>query len=161
MRQAELGQCSRCNLLLKSGDEEMSEKSTSDAQESHGSLSIYLSVFVALCVLTACSFWTYSNLWPSALDSPYIKRAFMMAVSCTKAMLVILFFMHLKWEANWKWVLTIPAMMMSIFLMLVLIPDVGLRMKHASNERMKYAAEIPAETEEATETERVNSPGTH
>ena len=34
--------------------------------------------------------------------------AFMMAVSCTKAMLVILFFMHVKYEANWKYVLTIP-----------------------------------------------------
>ncbi len=33
----------------------------------------------------------------------------MMAVSCTKAMLVILFFMHVKYEANWKYVLTIPA----------------------------------------------------
>ena len=32
----------------------------------------------------------------------------MMAVSCTKAMLVILFFMHVKYEANWKYVLTIP-----------------------------------------------------
>ncbi len=33
----------------------------------------------------------------------------MMAVSCTKAMLVILFFMHVLYEANWKFVLTIPA----------------------------------------------------
>jgi cytochrome c oxidase subunit 4 len=123
------------------------------AETEHGGLSLYLTVFVALCVLTACSFWTYSDLWPSALDSPHIKRAFMMAVSCTKAMLVILFFMHLKWEANWKWVLTIPALMMSIFLMLVLVPDIGLRMDHASQERLQYAAELPAETDEAVEHE--------
>jgi len=134
----------------------MSETSPSadhvDQEEAdHGSLSTYLTVFVSLCVLTACSFWTYSDLWPSALDSPHIKRAFMMAVSCTKAMLVILFFMHLKWEANWKWVLTIPAMMMSIFLMMVLVPDVGLRMRHASHERMQYAAELPTETGEAAD----------
>ena len=32
-------------------------------------------------------------------------------------MLVIMFFMHLMWEANWKYVLTIPASMMSIFLL--------------------------------------------
>jgi hypothetical protein len=67
----------------------------------------------------------------------------MMAVSCTKAMLVILFFMHLKWEANWKWVVTVPASMMSILLMLALVPDIGRRMYHASHERMIYAAEVP------------------
>ena len=54
----------------------------------------------------------------------------MMAVSCTKAMLVILFFMHVKYEANWKYVLTIPAGMMSMFLMLMLVPDVGMRMRN-------------------------------
>jgi cytochrome c oxidase subunit 4 len=63
-----------------------------------------------------------------------------MAVSCTKAMLVILFFMHVKYEANWKYVLTIPAAMMSIFLLLMLVPDVGMRLRHASQERLLYSA---------------------
>ena len=127
----------------------------------HGGLSQYLAVFVALCVLTACSFWTYSDLWPSALEAPAIKRAFMLAVSCTKALLVILFFMHLKWEANWKWVLTIPALMMSIFLMLVLVPDIGLRMRHASLERLEYAAELPAETEGVEESKSAHQAVVH
>jgi len=131
------------------------------AEAGHGSLGLYLTVFVALCVLTTCSFWTYSDLWPSALDSPTIKRVFMISVSCTKAMLVILFFMHLKWEANWKWVLTIPALMMAIFLMLVLVPDIGLRMRHASYERLEYAAELPAEPDEAQGPEVTSSHGGH
>ena len=67
----------------------------------------------------------------------------MMAVSCTKAMLVIMFFMHLLWEANWKWVLTIPASCMSIFLLLMLIPDVGMRQDNGwawySRDRWLYA----------------------
>ena len=75
-----------------------------------------------------------------------VSRAFMMAVSCTKAMLVIMFFMHLKWEANWKWVLTVPASIMSAILIIALIPDVGMRMRHASHWRMIHAAERPAET---------------
>ena len=45
---------------------------------------------------------------------PQIGWAFMMAVSCTKAMLVILFFMHVKYEANWKYVLTIPQFSLNI-----------------------------------------------
>ena len=72
----------------------------------------------------------------------------MMAVSCTKAMLVIMFFMHLLWEANWKWVLTIPASFMSIFLMLMLVPDIGWRQNngyaHYSRERWLFAADPPA-----------------
>ena len=116
----------------------------SEEHADHGGLGVYLAVFLALCFLTACSFWTYSDYWPKSLDSDSIKRTFMMAVSCLKALLVALFFMHLKWEANWKWVLTVPASMMSIFLMLMLVPDIGLRMRHASEERLLHAAETPA-----------------
>ncbi len=96
---------------------------------SHSGIGKYVAVFFALCFLTGLSFWTYADFpfpWPFH-HQPAVGRAFMMAVSCTKAMLVILFFMHVKYEANWKYVLTIPAAMMSVFLMLMLIPDVGMR----------------------------------
>jgi cytochrome c oxidase subunit 4 len=108
--------------------------------EGHHSVAKYIYVFIALCILTGASFFTYSRYWPWQED-PQIGWAFMMAVSCTKAMLVILFFMHVKYEANWKYVLTIPAGMMSIFLLLMLVPDIGLRMSHYSEERRLYAAE--------------------
>ena len=80
----------------------------------------------------------------------------MIAVSCTKAMLVILFFMHVKYEANWKYVLTIPAGMMSIFLMLMLVPDIGLRLRKASEERKLYMAE-PVPTVQAHDFAPVNA----
>jgi cytochrome c oxidase subunit 4 len=64
----------------------------------------------------------------------------MMAVSCTKAMLVVLFFMHVWWEANWKYVLTIPAAMMALFLVIMLVPDVGLRNRMVSQERAIHMA---------------------
>lgn len=111
--------------------------------EHHGGVGIYVAVAIALVFLTACSYWTYTPFWPFG-DNVAIKRLWMMAVSCTKAMLVILFFMHLKWEANWKWVLTVPASMMSALLILALVPDVGLRMNHASRARLIFSAEEPA-----------------
>jgi cytochrome c oxidase subunit 4 len=114
--------------------------------EEHGGIGIYIIIFVALCVLTTMSFLTYFDFWREHV-SVEISRAFMMAVSCTKAMLVIMFFMHLKWEANWKWVLTVPASFMSALLIFALIPDVGLRMRHASHDRWIHAAEEPAEDE--------------
>ena len=99
---------------------------------------LYLLVTVMLCGLTLCSFLTTSDMWPF---SNIAARIFMMAVSCCKAMLVILFFMHLKYEANWKYVLTVPSAMMSLFLILMLVPDVGLRTKRYAEERMRHAAE--------------------
>jgi cytochrome c oxidase subunit IV len=112
----------------------------------HGGIGQYLMVFAALCVLTGMSFFTYSSYWPFR-EQKQITWAFMLAVSCTKAMLVIMFFMHSLWEANWKWVLTIPASCMSIFLMLMLVPDVGMRQNNGyarySRERLLWAADPP------------------
>ena len=116
--------------------------------ESHGGLGKYLVVFVLLCILTGASFFTYSPYWPFK-DSPQVGRAFMMAVSCTKAMLVILFFMHMLWEGSWKYVLTIPASFMSLFLVVMLVPDIGWRMDTGfasySEERLRHTATPKAE----------------
>lgn len=103
----------------------------------HGGLGKYGVVFLCLCGLTLCSFMTVADWWPFAKTPTWI---FMMGVSTVKAMLVILFFMHLLWEANWKYVLTIPAAMMSLFLLLMLVPDVGCRRDWYSEERSVHAA---------------------
>ncbi|HMO83299.1 MAG TPA: cytochrome C oxidase subunit IV family protein [Lacipirellulaceae bacterium] len=122
---------------------------TNDSHNSHdaghGGVGVYVAVAIALVFLTACSYWTYTPLWPFGDNVP-VKRLWMMAVSCTKAMLVILFFMHLKWEANWKWILTVPASLMSLLLVLALVPDVGLRfvdtpISRPSRQRLTHAAE--------------------
>ena len=109
------------------------------SHEGHGGMMQYMAVFVALCFLTTMSFLTYSPYWPWR-DEPQVGWAFMMAVSCTKALLVVLFFMHVLWEANWKYVLTIPAAMMAIFLAIMLIPDIGLRNRMVAQERALHMA---------------------
>ncbi len=142
----------------------MSDPSQSDQNhDDHGGLGKYYVVFAALCVLTGASFFTYSSYWPFH-DTPQIGWAFMMAVSCTKAMLVILCFMHVYWEANWKYVLTIPASCMSLFLVLMLVPDVGMRLNKASRERTMYMAIDPAVAEEPADvgsTEQSESDASH
>jgi cytochrome c oxidase subunit 4 len=107
--------------------------------DDHGGLMKYIYVFIALCLLTSMSFLTYTDFWRNHFD---VRAGWflMMAVSCSKAMLVILFFMHIKYEANWKYVLTIPASFMSLFLVLMLVPDVGFRTVHYSRERLESAA---------------------
>jgi len=104
----------------------------------HGGVGKYVAVFFALCGLTLISYLV-GNSATLREKTPGIMWAMMMAVSCAKASLVILFFMHLKWEANWKYVLTVPASIMSIFLMLMLIPDIGLRTRWYAEERWLHA----------------------
>ena len=113
----------------------------------HGGIGKYVMVFIALLVLTLISF-AVGNSESLRHNSPGTMWAAMMAVSCAKAMLVILFFMHMLWEANWKYVLTIPASMMSLFLLLMLIPDVGRRTDRYAEERWLYAAEPKAAAKE-------------
>lgn len=114
-------------------------KDTHQGHGSHGGLGVYLGVFVALCVLTLLSF-VVGNSQVLRDKAPQVMWAAMMAVSCAKAMLVMLFFMHLKWEANWKYVLTVPASMMSLFLVLMLVPDVGRRTRNYSDDRWLHSA---------------------
>lgn len=106
--------------------------------EHHGGVGKYVAVFGALCVLTAISFFVGSN--EAIMSTPAIGWTLMMAVSCAKALLVMLFFMHLIWEANWKYVLTIPASIMSVFLLLMLFPDIRNRTRNYAEERWLHAA---------------------
>jgi cytochrome c oxidase subunit 4 len=111
----------------------------------HPGLGLYLYIFVALCVLTGASFFTYSDAWPfHHPGQEWVGWTFMMAVSCTKAMLVIMFFMHVKYEKSWKYVLTIPTALMAVFLVLMLVPDIGMRTRHYDEARRQRAA-IPTD----------------
>ncbi len=109
-----------------------------------GSLRTFGLVFAGLLALTVCSFLS-AQIFHS---TPVVSWTIMMAISCAKAMLVISFFMHLIWEANWKYVLTIPASFMSLLLVLLLIPDVARRTNKYSEERWRNAAQ-PTEEHKA------------
>jgi len=111
----------------------------------HSHLKLFIGVAIALAVLTGLSFST-EFLFENNIISKGMSWFLMMVVSCAKAMLVIVYFMHLKWETNWKWVLTIPASVMSLFLVLMLIPDVGNRTNHYTRERLDHAA-LPTKPE--------------
>lgn len=112
------------------------------AHAPHGSPALYLTVFGLLCVLTGASFCTYTDWWRH--NVPQLAGwYFMLAVAVCKALLVAMFFMHLRWEASWKYVLTIPTLFMAVFLMVALIPDIGMRYRNYDRDRILHAA-VPA-----------------
>jgi len=100
--------------------------------------SFFAIIFVMLCVLTGMSFWIANS---HLMERPLTGWTAMMAISTAKAMLVILFFMHLWWEKSWKYVLTLPAMIIGVVLVLLLIPDVGNRFATYSKSRRLAAPE--------------------
>ncbi len=115
----------------------------------------YLVVFGLLCVLTLCSILIAAFL----METPSIAWTGMMAVSCGKAMLVIMFFMHLKWEANWKYVLTVPATVMSVLIALALVPDIALRTWKYSQSRWLHAAEGSDHSEVSSGADETDAAG--
>ena len=97
---------------------------------------VFVLVFLMLCVLTGISFWVANSY---LMENKVVGWAAMMLVSVAKALLVILFFMHLWWERAWKYILTIPALFMGILLVLLLVPDVGYRYLTYSKDRRENA----------------------
>lgn len=81
----------------------------------------YLAVFFALCGFTALSV-VFDVL---SFENHAITVVLVMAVAVAKALCVMMFFMHLKFEGNWKFILLAPTTILAIGLPLALMPDVG------------------------------------
>ncbi|HLJ10409.1 MAG TPA: cytochrome C oxidase subunit IV family protein [Planctomycetaceae bacterium] len=97
----------------------------------------YWSVFYALCVLTALS--VVADLVGEG-RSKIIIGLIVLAIACFKAMFVMLYFMHLKFEGKWKFVLLAPTIILAMAIPAALMPDIG---SHY------YDYEVPQTTESA------------
>ena len=80
----------------------------------------YLAIFLVLCVCTGLS--VAFDVLP--MSKP-LTMVLVLAVACTKALCVMMFFMHLKFERNWKYVLLAPTTILAIGLPMSLFPDIG------------------------------------
>lgn len=80
----------------------------------------YFLIFIALCVCTVMSV---------AFDLIHTDKALLivlvLSIATAKALFVMTYFMHLKFEGNWKFVLLAPTTILAIGLPLALMPDVG------------------------------------
>ena len=91
-----------------------------DTTESHPN---YLTIFFCLCGLTLASVVLdlfSSPTWKVTIGS------LVMLVAAAKAGLVMLFFMHLKYERNWKYALLMPTVILSMGMILAFLPDISL-----------------------------------
>lgn len=82
----------------------------------------YLAVFFVLCGFTALSV-VFDVV---SFENHAITIVLVMAVAVAKALCVMMFFMHLKFEGNWKFILLAPTTILAIGLPMALMPDIGL-----------------------------------
>jgi cytochrome c oxidase subunit 4 len=105
----------------------------SEAHSHHGQ---YLLVFYALCVLTALS--VIADLAGGG-KGRIVLALIVLTIACFKAMFVMMYFMHLKFEGKWKFALLAPTGVLAIALMVALGPDIGMHY---------YDQQVPQVTEE-------------
>ena len=83
-------------------------------------------IFFFLIMLTLATFASlfirqnFASVWSSTTNI-----LFVLFVAFAKASLVVLFFMHWKYEQRWKYVLCIPTIVLAIIAVLALMPDIA------------------------------------
>lgn len=97
------------------------ETSGADLDDTHPHAN-YLLVFAALCGLTLVS--VGFDLMPAPPRAVLI--ALVLGVAAAKAAFVMIYFMHLKFEGPWKYVVLVPTALLGAGLVLALLPDIGL-----------------------------------
>jgi len=83
----------------------------------------YMIIFFALCGFTALS--VVSDVAKNMMSYGTLIVV-VLAIASAKAACVMLYFMHLKFEGNWKFIILAPTTILAIGLPLSLMPDVGL-----------------------------------
>ena len=90
------------------------------AVESHAP---YIKVWAILAVLTAVEYF-YALIFK---DHFPVLVLGLVSLALVKASMVGWFFMHLKFERKWVYILIVPACVMAVFLTLALSPDMAMK----------------------------------
>ncbi len=85
----------------------------------------YWVIFGILCVLTAIS-WLADKMGDFGLLHKGTMLTFIvLAIATAKALFVMGYFMHLKFEGPWKFVLLAPTIILAMAIPAALMPDIG------------------------------------
>ena len=99
----------------------MTENTTSSDNTAHHAN--YFVIFMILCVLTMISI--AADMLPIG-NQIFVLATIALSVAIAKALFVMLYFMHLKFEKNWKYILLTPTITLAICLPLSLMSDISL-----------------------------------
>ncbi|HTI51354.1 MAG TPA: cytochrome C oxidase subunit IV family protein [Planctomycetaceae bacterium] len=97
----------------------------------------YWAIFGALCALTAVS-WIADEM--KGTMGAVLLVLVVLTVASFKAMFVMLYFMHLKFEGKWKFVLLAPTTVLALAIIAALMPDIGSHYYDVQVPQIKEAA---------------------
>lgn len=102
-------------------------------QQGHAHVN-YMLIFLTLCVLTGLSIVT------DVVDfnNKVLLIVVVLAVAMAKALCVMLYFMHLKFEGKWKYVLLAPTIILACGVPMALMPDIGMSYYLSDAPQLEY-----------------------
>ena len=100
----------------------------------------YLRVFAGLAVLTAIEYY-YAAIFK---DHFGILLLGLLLLAGIKAGMVGWYFMHLKFEGNWVYIMIVPAGILAVMLTMALCPDMVLKYETEENPGEDSAYVLPA-----------------
>ncbi|MFN0053284.1 MAG: cytochrome C oxidase subunit IV family protein [Planctomycetales bacterium] len=103
----------------------------------------YWAIFGALCLLTAAS-WLADEVGGSL--GKVLLGVIVLTIASFKAMFVMLYFMHLKFEGKWKIVLLAPTIILAVAIIAALMPDIGAHYYDVQVPQVQQAAAAHAES---------------
>lgn len=119
-----------------------------DVDHAHHPHVNYLAIFIALCVCTVIS--VVFDLLPF---NRRVVAVLVLAVAVAKAQYVMRYFMHLRFEGKWKFVLLLPTAILACGIPLALAPDIGLHYyRPAIPQLREHSSARGGHSEEAPET---------
>ncbi len=83
----------------------------------------YMKIWFILAILTGVEYF-YAKIFK---DHFTLLVVGLMALALVKACMVGWYFMHLKFEKKWVYILIVPACVMAVFLTLMLTPDMAMK----------------------------------
>ena len=121
------------------GDAAPAMAAADDDGGSHGgSLINYWAIFYVLCGLTLLSWLLDESKGWGIIRSHVLLSALVLAVATAKALFVLGYFMHLKFEGRWKYVLLAPTLILAAGLPLALAPDLSFQYYPADTAQTRY-----------------------
>ena len=89
-------------------------------EHGHGS-KIYLIIFGILLLFTLLSFIADVI----EIEQKALLYIVVLGIACMKAMCVMMYFMHLKFEGKWKYAILLPTTVLALAIPFALAPDIG------------------------------------
>ncbi len=95
---------------------------TYDQQQDYESHAPYLKVWVALLVLTVLEYG-YARLLAGGF---HVLLVGLLVLALIKAVLVGMYFMHVRFEGRWVYFFIVPVTILAAILVIALVPDIAL-----------------------------------